>query len=94
MIPNTLQFGLDLNDLPARATQVSSEEVLSISGGACIWASRVGVTNPYDDIRELWSASYQICPGICNSYLLKWTNDRRERVRARKGQTIECKCCK
>lgn len=34
IIPNQMQFGLDVSDLPARAAQISSE-ALSLSGGGC-----------------------------------------------------------
>jgi hypothetical protein len=43
MIPNEVRFGIDLNDLPARATQASSE-ALSLTGGACIKAFNRGKT--------------------------------------------------
>ena len=35
MIPNKVRFGLDLNDLPARAVEIKRESMMELSAGDC-----------------------------------------------------------
>ena len=60
MIPNQIKFDLNLQDLPARASHISSE-VLNLSGGYCESGKEDGPI-AYEDIdlgyqakRESWS---------------------------------------
>ena len=72
MIPNKLIFSLDLQDLPARATQVSSEALsLSGKGFSVVYSS---VINPAQGHPPYWTGNFsqaearQWCDIYCGGY--------------------------
>jgi hypothetical protein len=94
MIPTELRFDLDLQDLPARAVEVSSE-ALSLSGGynrcyknstCCDVLGRIPmVYNAWDNIL----AKY--CPSTCRtSPFSKWNGQGN----AGSNGIAVCGCCK
>ena len=89
IIPNELSFNFDLNDLPARATQVSKEE-LGLSGRGC---------RDYHDARPQFglvsdfsqNQARTVCPAVCRSAKRRWNGHFRPYVPG--GNKISCGCC-
>ena len=93
IIPNKLSFNFDLNDLPARASQVSLE-ALNLSGGiaACTWAhnhSHISYGSASGSENEIRS----ICNRICSE--LKLRNRGRGNLLLGAGYRLypDCFCC-
>ena len=77
IIPNELSFSSDLDDLPARVTQVSSEEFI-LSGGRLVcdkiylaWNNGRGAAVTIDEISIGRASDYcrQSCPNLGSKYL-------------------------
>ena len=75
IIPNELSFDFDLNDLPARATQVSSE-ALNLPGGGC---GDYAVYNIFTTGRPNVSKAAEACPRVCRPFGLKFNGNFRDR---------------
>jgi hypothetical protein len=61
MIPNKARFDLNLQDLPARATEVDRESVMKVSGGGCLRYFKcfrtdgVGFGQPVTSVKVTWN---------------------------------------
>ena len=81
IIPSELSFGLDLNDLPARATQVSQEARL-ILGGACIQLAPAPIFSQADANNK--------CEKICRWNRRKWNGQWKTVLW---NEASVCTCC-
>jgi hypothetical protein len=92
MIPNEVRFGIDLNDLPARVTQVSSEEALSLTGGS------FSICRDYTNTKKRVvspriSEAKLFCEPTCRSFRLKYSGQFSFRRQGPYQYQIFCNCC-
>ena len=105
MIPSQVQFDLSVSDLPARVTQVSSEELILSEGGARL------VCNSGLSYRLKWTSgpnkgrvvfTNQVSKGVAADDCRRacpWGNGGRESSTAKvaygpTGGYYQCVCCK
>lgn len=91
MIPNKLNFDFNLNDLPARATQVSSE-ALNLSGGGCVEAWNFWGGSAYKGVDGSQNEMNPICRRICREVGRKFTGHYAARPIVG-GTSPVCRCC-
>jgi hypothetical protein len=81
MIPNKVKLGLDLSDLPARATQVS-QGLRMILGGACQNVAPSPIWDQADANNK--------CEKICRWNGAKWNGQWKTII---PGKASVCTCC-
>lgn len=86
MIPNKVRFGLDSQNLPARAVNVSPEALAQSGGGRCV---------NVDTLQSSWSSG--ICYDFCNPFAtgrdMRCNNSANwARSRELGYDTIHCRC--
>ena len=85
MIPNQVRLSLDLDDLPTRSIQVSSEE-LALTGGQRRRCENVG-GRPIFSNRQAPS----ICNPTCRRIGTRWNG---QWVTVARGRASVCSCCR
>jgi hypothetical protein len=83
MIPNVVRLGLDFSDLPARATQVSPEELALSGGRSCQNAGGQPIFNQ--------SQAGTVCRRVCSSIGTVWNG---QWSTVSQGRASVCGCCK
>ena len=97
MIPNQLKFDLDLQDLPARATQVSSEALSLSAGGRVLWVDSGSTKEAIDDRLGYEGSAYSYCNVVCTTANGKcFVNSGNGKclysIDKHKNNTLECAC--